>query len=232
MATSSDAVERPPDSEPAAAEPAVERAGAAVRGAAAEQAGAGHSSLGSQSPGSHSPGSQSPGDRSPGYPVAGRDTGPLKLGLSGLGKWIAASQVAYTFLGTFGIPTALGVWLDHEWATRPWGTVIGLGVGLSLATALAYRQTLAASARRSAPRAAARLAEGGMEAPRRVDPPEDGDSQAAAAPSPAAKWSAASPPEAQSTGPVRRVAGAGERGSAFASARLDRQRDSSDSTES
>lgn len=69
-----------------------------------------------------------------------KDNGDSGDARSGLAKYARYSQVAWTFIGSFGVPTAIGVWIDTEAGSSPWGTVIGLFAGLSVATWLTMRE--------------------------------------------------------------------------------------------
>lgn len=63
------------------------------------------------------------------------------------GRMIAISHVGYTFIGAFGIPTAIGVWIDAKTGSSPWGVIGGVTLGLVLSTVLAWRETRSTGAR-------------------------------------------------------------------------------------
>ncbi len=83
------------------------------------------------------------------------ETPPKKKGrgetASTIGRMVAYSHIAYVFIGAFGLPSAAGIWIDSQAATTPWGTILGVTLGLILSTIVAYREVRSTGSKLSGP---------------------------------------------------------------------------------
>mgnify|MGYP006281355127 CR=1 FL=1 len=57
-----------------------------------------------------------------------------------ISRAISISNVAYQFIAAFGVCTTVGIWIDAESQTSPWGTLGGLAIGFSLAIYFAWKE--------------------------------------------------------------------------------------------
>ena len=74
---------------------------------------------------------------------AGLDS-PMPEGNRNRPTWIRYSGVGFEFVGAVVCFTLVGIWIDGNWDTRPWGLLICVALGLTGATYNLIRTTMKA----------------------------------------------------------------------------------------